>query len=159
MSSNVGEPGEWLFKVGPLDQEGNVLEPSVHDENAQEPRSCADGGHFKCHSAATCTDTKTGYCCSCKAGYYGNGFNCIKNDVPMRVVGSVKGTLNQVTIDTQMQSYVVMADGRTYTALSPLEDELGTTLQLAQVIGASIGWLFAKPIGNVLNGYQVFRMI
>lgn len=155
VSSNVGEPGEWLFKVGPFDQDGNVQEPNVHDEGSHEPRSCADGGHFKCHSAATCTDTRTGYCCSCKAGYYGNGYSCVKNDVPMRVIGSIKGTLNHWTVDSQMQSYVVMADGRTYTALSPLEGDLGTTLQLAQTIGASVGWLFAKPIGNVLNGYQI----
>lgn len=155
MSSNIGEAGEWLFKVGPFTQDGNVEEPSVFDEESQEPRNCADGGNFKCHSAATCSDTKTGYCCVCKAGYYGNGYSCVKNDVPLRVVGSVKGTLNHWAVDTQMQSYIVMADGRSYTALSPLEDDLGTTLQLTQAIGASIGWLFAKPIGNVLNGYQV----
>uniref|UniRef100_A0A1Q3FIC5 Putative low-density lipoprotein receptor n=1 Tax=Culex tarsalis TaxID=7177 RepID=A0A1Q3FIC5_CULTA len=156
VSSNMGEAGSWLFKVGPLDQEENVQEPNMIDEGAlREPRTCAEGGHFKCHSAASCTDTRSGYCCTCKAGYYGNGFSCVKNDVPLRVVGAVKGSLNDWTIDTQMQSYVVMADGRTYTALSPLDDDIGTTLQLAQVIGASIGWLFAKPIGSVLNGYQV----
>lgn len=156
VSSNNGEAGTWLFKVGPLEIDGNVKEPNLVDEEAlREPRTCAEGGHFKCHSAASCTDTRSGFCCTCKNGYYGNGFNCVKNDVPVRVVGAVRGTLNHWNIDTQMQSYVVMADGRTYTALSPLEDELGTTLQLTQVIGASIGWLFAKPIGNVLNGYQI----
>ncbi|XP_055547444.1 nidogen [Wyeomyia smithii] len=156
VSSNAGEPGTWLYKVGPLDQDQNVQEPNLLvDGSSHEPRTCAEGGHFKCHSAATCTDTRTGYCCSCKNGYYGNGFSCVKNDVPLRVVGAVKGRLNQWTIDTQMQSYVVMTDGRTYTALSSLEDDIGTSLQLAHTIGASIGWLFAKPIGNVLNGYQV----
>ncbi|XP_055600604.1 nidogen-like [Uranotaenia lowii] len=156
VSSNAGVAGTWLFRVGPLDQEGNVEEPDLlNNGSPREPRTCAEGGHFKCHSAAVCKDSRNGYCCTCKAGYYGNGFSCVKNDVPLRVVGAVKGTLNQWTIDTQMQSYVVMADGRTYTALSPLEEDIGTTLQIAHIIGSSIGWLFAKPIGNVLNGYQL----
>ncbi|XP_058453091.1 nidogen [Malaya genurostris] len=156
VSSNVGEPGIWLFRVGPLDQDSNVEEPNLIDQDAAyEPRTCAEGGHFKCHSAASCRDTRGGFCCTCKSGYYGNGFSCVKNDVPLRVVGTVKGKVNDWIIDTQMQSYVVMIDGRTYTALSPLEDDIGTTLQLTHTLGASIGWLFAKPIGNVFNGYQI----
>lgn len=58
-------------------------------------------------------------------------------------------------ISAQVQSYVVMADGRSYTAISPLTEKIGNQLQLLQIIGGITGWLFAKPIGSTLNGYQV----
>ena len=29
-----------------------------------------------CHTNAVCTDTKTGYYCTCKPGYIGNGREC-----------------------------------------------------------------------------------
>ncbi|ETN61938.1 nidogen [Anopheles darlingi] len=155
-SSNVNEPGVWLFRVGPLSPEENVELPdvAVHQQSS-EPRSCADGGRFKCHSAATCVDNNWGYCCKCRSGFYGNGFSCVKSDIPLRVSGKLLGNVNGENIDTQLQSYIVMADGRTYTAISPLEEQIGTDLQLAQTLGGTIAWLFAKPVGETINGYQL----
>uniref|UniRef100_A0A182JJM2 Nidogen n=1 Tax=Anopheles atroparvus TaxID=41427 RepID=A0A182JJM2_ANOAO len=156
MSTNINQPGLWLYRVGPLDQQQNVEQPHHKlEQQLSEPRNCADGGRYKCHSAATCVNSNWGFCCQCKSGYYGNGFSCVKSDVPLRVAGKVLGTVNEETIDTQLQSYIVMSDGRTYTAISPLEEQLGTDLQLAQILGGTIAWLFAKPLGETINGYQL----
>lgn len=38
--------------------------------------TCASNRH-KCPSSAECRDYKTGYCCHCKPGFYGNGKECI----------------------------------------------------------------------------------
>lgn len=120
-----------------------------------EKSSCATSGKLKCHLSATCTDTPTGFCCKCIEGYYGNGESCLNNNLPIRVSGKVSGSVNNETISSQLQSYVVMTDGRSYTAISPLSSNVGYSLQLAQVLGGVVGWLFAKPGANSLNGYQV----
>uniref|UniRef100_A0A182XKY2 Nidogen n=1 Tax=Anopheles quadriannulatus TaxID=34691 RepID=A0A182XKY2_ANOQN len=155
ISSNINQPGVWLYHVGPLAPEGNVEQPDRQHAEPSEPRSCADGGRYKCHSAASCVNSNWGFCCQCKSGYYGNGFSCVKSDIPLRVAGKVLGNVNGEPLDTQLQSYVVMVDGRTYTAISPLEEQLGTDLQLTQILGGTIAWLFAKPLGNSMNGYQL----
>ena len=36
---------------------------------------CQDGSH-NCHPNATCSDTSSGFTCSCKSGFTGNGQNC-----------------------------------------------------------------------------------
>lgn len=48
-----------------------------------------------------------------------------------------------------------MVDGRSYTAVSALSADLGLKVQLLEIIGGVIGWLFAKPVGATLNGYQI----
>jgi len=48
-----------------------------------------------------------------------------------------------------------MTDGRTYTAINPISLDIGGKTQFLQVIGSTIGWLFSKPHGNSLNGYQI----
>ncbi|XP_035915634.1 nidogen [Anopheles stephensi] len=154
ISSNINQPGLWLYRVGPLAPEGNVEQPDQQREPS-EPRSCTDGGRYKCHSAASCVNSNWGFCCQCKPGYYGNGFSCVKSDIPLRVAGKVLGTVNGEVLDTQLQSYIVMADGRTYTAISPLEEQMGTNLQLTHILGGTIAWLFAKPLGATINGYQL----
>lgn len=112
-------------------------------------------GKLKCHSFAKCTDTSRGFCCTCNEGYYGNGYSCLKNDIPIRVSGKLTGTIGNKSLNSQLQSYVVMTDGRSYTAISPLSVEFGYPLQLIQALGGVVGWLFAKPTGNVKNGYQI----
>lgn len=101
-------------------------------------------------------DYLEGICCQCKDEYYGNGKTCIKDDVPLRVHGKIFGDINGITInDVNIQAYVVMADGRSYTALSQGPQEIGSSLQSLNILGGVIGWLFAKPVGNVKNGYQL----
>ncbi|KAG4067397.1 hypothetical protein HA402_011951, partial [Bradysia odoriphaga] len=157
--TNCGDPGSWLFRIGPLGVEpnSNVQEPdygSINESEVGVP-TCASLGRLKCHSSATCVDTSKGFCCKCNNGFYGNGYSCLKDDVPVRVSGKVVGKLNDISISSQLQSYVVMADGRSYTALSPLTPNIGYNMQLLQVLGGTIGWLFAKLNGDVKNGYQI----
>ena len=35
-----------------------------------------DTGKYQCDSHAFCNNTKGSYNCTCKPGYFGNGFNC-----------------------------------------------------------------------------------
>jgi nidogen (entactin) len=151
-------PGSYLFRVGPLkDPNDNIEEPdvAVSAEEQGGVQTCSNKGRLKCHSNAFCQDAAQGFCCICKNGYYGNGYNCIKNDVPIRVSGKISGKLGDLDVNSQIQSYVVMADGRTYTAVSPLESDVSSKLQLLPILGGVIGWLFAKPMSTNLNGYQV----
>lgn len=151
-------PGVWLFRVGPLkDANDNIEEPDVEilTEESGEIQTCSNKGRLRCHSNAFCQDADQGFCCICKNGHYGNGYNCIKNDVPIRVSGKITGRLGNLEIDSLIQSYVVMSDGRTYTAVSPLTSEVSAKLQLLPILGGVIGWLFAKPLSTNLNGYQV----
>lgn len=111
---------------------------------------------MKCHTLATCQDTRYGYTCQCRSAYYGNGQTCIKNDVPVRVSGQITGRISDVDVHASIQSYVVLNDGRSYTAINPLDARLGFSSQLAHSFGYVIGWLFAKPLGNdAPNGYEV----
>lgn len=156
-TSNYGQPGRWLYRVGKLAEGESVEEPDnvPQEEETSQPLSCASGGRLQCHSMATCEDTQDGFCCKCKDGYYGNGYSCIKNTVPIRITGSITGHIGSTSITSQLQAYVVMVDGRAYTALTSLNAELGPKVQLLEIIGGVIGWLFAKPVGGNLNGYQI----
>lgn len=43
--------------------------------------TCAVGA-TACHSKANCVDYQSGgFCCICQRGYYGNGFNCLKEGI------------------------------------------------------------------------------
>lgn len=156
-TSNYGVSGRWLYRVGKLSEGESVEEPDnvSQTEEVAPPSTCATGGRLMCHSSATCEDINEGYCCKCKTGYYGNGYSCIRNDIPIRVTGSINGHISSTSISSQIQAYIVMVDGRTYTAISALNGELGPKVQLLEVIGGVIGWVFAKPVGQTLNGYQI----
>lgn len=158
--SNVGIPGAWLYRVGHLQYEDTIEEPDLvrsHEAEVYAPKSCANGGNLKCHISAICTDTAEGFCCKCKTGYYGNGYSCVKSDAPLRVTGTITGSIGDAKLNAQLQSYVVVADGRSYTAISPLDKDVGFKSQLLFTLGSVIGWLFAKPIANdnAPNGYEV----
>ncbi|KAL7032364.1 hypothetical protein ACKWTF_007298 [Chironomus riparius] len=158
-TSNSGENGRWLYRVGKLLESESVKEPDniFKDEDIIKPTSCSDGGRLQCHVAAICEDQpeRNSFCCKCKDDYYGNGFNCIKSTVPIRVIGQITGQIGSKSISAPLQAYVVMQDGRIYAAISSLNGELGSKVQLIEVIGGVVGWLFAKPFSNTLNGYQI----
>lgn len=48
-----------------------------------------------------------------------------------------------------------MKDARTYTAISKMPIELGFSTQIFQILGSTIGWIFAKPLADALNGFQI----
>lgn len=105
---------------------------------------------------ARCVDYQAGICCQCNEGFYGNGKSCIKDDAPLRVHGKLNGTINDIDFNNvDIQAYVVVADGRAYTALSRSPPTIGSSLQFLNVLGGVIGWLFAKPSGTAKNGYQL----
>lgn len=68
----------------------------------------------------------------------------------------MNGIINDIHLnDVDIQAYVVVADGRAYTALSRGPIVLGSSLQLLNVLGGVMGWLFAKPASTAKNGYQL----
>uniref|UniRef100_A0A1A9V771 Nidogen n=1 Tax=Glossina austeni TaxID=7395 RepID=A0A1A9V771_GLOAU len=159
-NSNIGIPGVWVYRVGPLNYDSNVEGPRNNNfvtEISSSLETCQGVGQRTCSQNAQCIDKASGFCCICRSGFYGNGQVCIKNDIPVRVTGSLMGELNGELINerSKLQSYIVTADGRSYTAVTPISTELGTNLRLALPIVTSIGWLFAKPLKQYLNGYQL----
>lgn len=160
-SSNHGERGSWWFLVGPLSVESNIVQPNdLADDSDQEPvkQTCQTHG-FRCHVNAVCTDNELGFCCSCLPTFYGNGYQCLKKDQPVRVAGELTGRLGSVALESPIQAYVSVQDGRTYTAIRSLTKESGFKLQLLQLLTGPIGWLFAKPTGSadglLKNGFEL----
>lgn len=76
--------------------------------------------------------------------------------VPLRVNGKVNGRVNGEKLeDLDLQAYVVMVGARAYTAISKVPESVGYDIQSLHILGAVIGWLFAEPVGDSLNGYQL----
>ncbi|XP_076174255.1 nidogen isoform X2 [Ptiloglossa arizonensis] len=155
--SNVNNPGDWVFQVGRISDEQDIRVPdNVEDVNLTKQAASCRTGATTCHSKATCVDFEVGFCCDCKQGFFGNGKSCQPNDVPLRVIGRISGKINEVEFPSRdLQCYVQTKDGRTYTALSRVLDEIGASFQLLGNLGGVIGWMFAKPIGETKNGYEL----
>lgn len=67
--------------------------------------------------------------------------------------GKVYGKINGEKIEQlDLQSYVVMSDGRAYTAISRVPEFIGSDIQTLQILGGVIGYLFAKPVRGAVNG-------
>ncbi|XP_034945839.1 nidogen isoform X2 [Chelonus insularis] len=154
--SNINRPGQWIFQIGPIADGQNIKVPdNIEKSNQPTDQTCMTGA-TTCHSKATCIDYEYGYCCSCKQGFFGNGKSCQPNDLPLRVIGRISGKINDEEFSGRdLQCYVQTKDGRTYTALSRIPENIGQNFQLLSTLGGIIGWLFAKPIGKTQNGYQL----
>ncbi|XP_063989907.1 nidogen isoform X2 [Diachasmimorpha longicaudata] len=154
--SNVNRPGQWVYQIGPIPEGQNIKTPNnIDNSNIQTDQTCMTGA-TTCHSKATCMDYEYGFCCSCKPGFFGNGKSCQPNDLPLRVIGKVSGRINGEELPSRdLQCYVQTKDGRTYTALSRIPESVGQDFQLLGTLGGVIGWLFAKPMGEIKNGYQL----
>lgn len=81
---------------------------------------------------------------------------------PQRVNGKVKGKIfvgnNPVPVifeNTDLHSYVVMNQGRAYTAISTIPETLGYSLLPLASIGGIIGWMFAVEQQGYKNGFSV----
>ncbi|XP_057670529.1 nidogen [Diorhabda carinulata] len=152
--SNMELDGQFIYRIDQLD----IVEPDVHFGSRPEedsPTSCS-GAKTLCHIQGKCIDYDEGFCCECNTNYYGNGKHCVKKDVPLRVNGKIYGKINGEKLEgLDLQSYVVMPDGRAYTAISRIPESIGYDIQSLQILGGVIGYLFAKPVRNAPNGYQI----
>uniref|UniRef100_A0A2K6EN81 Nidogen 1 n=1 Tax=Propithecus coquereli TaxID=379532 RepID=A0A2K6EN81_PROCO len=133
----------------------------VFSYNTDSRQTCANNRH-QCSVHAECRDFATGFCCSCVAGYTGNGRQCVAEGSPQRVNGKVKGRIfvgtSQVPIafeNTDLHSYVVMNHGRSYTAISTIPETLGYSLLPLAPIGGIIGWMFAVEQDGFRNGFSI----
>uniref|UniRef100_A0A8C1BYI4 Nidogen 2 n=1 Tax=Cyprinus carpio carpio TaxID=630221 RepID=A0A8C1BYI4_CYPCA len=114
----------------------------------------------QCSQNAHCTDYSTGFCCHCSSGFYGNGRHCLPNGAPHRVNGKVRGTVlvggTAVQLDRiNLHAYIVVGDGRAYTAISEVPEPVGWALMPMAPIGGLFGWLFALELPNSLNGFSI----
>ncbi|XP_039598116.1 nidogen-2 [Polypterus senegalus] len=119
---------------------------------AQFERQCSQHGY--------CTDYSSGFCCHCTSGYYGNGRHCLPEGVPHRVNGKVSGQISvgisQVDLSNMdLHAYVVVSDGRAYTAISHVPEPAGWALMPVSTIGGLFGWLFALELPDHENGFSI----
>ena len=99
--SNADIGGMWMFKIGPLRSNENILEPSLTSNSSKKEKTCkkfvmmknncksffqgldpysarsCDLGQLTCHGSATCEDHSNGFCCKCINGWYGDGSTCL----------------------------------------------------------------------------------
>ncbi|XP_048341715.1 nidogen-1 [Sphaerodactylus townsendi] len=150
------QPHPQVIDVEEVDETGIVFR-----YNTDVQQTCANN-HHQCSVHAICTDYPNGFCCSCIAGYKGNGHQCVAGGSPQRVNGKVKGRIfvgnNPVPIvfeNTDLHSYVVMNHGRAYTAISTIPEALGFSLLPLASIGGVIGWMFAVEQQGHKNGFSI----
>ncbi|XP_063804473.1 nidogen-2 [Pseudophryne corroboree] len=115
-------------------------------------------GH--CSQNAFCTDYSTGFCCHCQDNFYGNGIHCLPKGAPHRVNGKVSGSLlvgqTPVRFDgIDLHAYIVVNDGRAYTAISQVPEPASWSLTPLTAIGGLFGWLFALEKPGHQNGFSV----
>uniref|UniRef100_A0A4W3IYH5 Nidogen 2 n=1 Tax=Callorhinchus milii TaxID=7868 RepID=A0A4W3IYH5_CALMI len=128
---------------------------ATHPERYPNPRG-------QCSQYAYCADYSSGFCCHCHSGYYGNGRQCLVEGTTQRVNGKVNGKLvvgasrTPVEIrNADLHAYVVVSDGRAYTAISHIPESVGWALQPLSAIGGLFGWLFALQQPGFKNGFSV----
>ncbi|KAA0710949.1 Nidogen-2 [Triplophysa tibetana] len=147
--------GGQVFSVDEkVDFESGVVQYSTNNKETCE--------RFQTHCSqnADCTDYSTGFCCHCNSGFYGNGRHCLPNGAPHRVNGKVRGSLmvggSPVQLDSiDLHAYIVVGDGRAYTAISEVPEPVGWALMPVAPIGGLFGWLFALELPNSLNGFSI----
>ncbi|KAF6073542.1 nidogen 1 [Phyllostomus discolor] len=133
----------------------------VFSYNTDSRPTCANSRH-QCSVHAECRDFATGFCCACVTGYMGNGRQCVAKGSPQRVNGKVKGRIfvgsspaPVVFENTDLHSYVVTNDGRSYTAISTIPEAVGYSLLPLAPIGGIIGWMFAVEQDGFRNGFSI----
>ncbi|KAM4585394.1 nidogen-1-like [Odontesthes bonariensis] len=131
------------------------------DVFAYNLETCAHNRH-KCSAYADCRDHSNGYCCHCKPGFYGNGYDCVAEGKPQRMNGKVNGRVfvgnspSPVELDSKdLHSYMVANDGRAYVAISSIPDSVGPSLQPLSSLGGIIGWAFALQQPGYQNGFSL----
>lgn len=87
-------------------------------------------------------------------------FGFIFSGAPHRVNGKVRGSLSVggtlMQLDSiDLHAYIVVGDGRAYTAISEVPEPVGWALMPVAPIGGLFGWLFALELPNSLNGFSI----
>ncbi|XP_053315113.1 nidogen-1 isoform X2 [Spea bombifrons] len=165
--SDVIELDTYRYQIPNTNQEVVHVDENIGDTgivfqyNTGSQQTCANNRH-QCSVHAFCRDFSSGFCCSCNSGYYGNGRQCVAEGTAQRVNGKVKGRIyvgsnpDPVSFDNiDLHSYVVVNDGRAYTAISTIADSLGYSLLPLVPIGGVIGWMFALQQPGYKNGFSI----
>uniref|UniRef100_A0A8C4NB86 Nidogen 2 n=1 Tax=Eptatretus burgeri TaxID=7764 RepID=A0A8C4NB86_EPTBU len=123
--------------------------------------SCAKDG-TSCSPHTSCRDHSTGFCCYCNNGYYGDGHLCLPEGLPQRVNGKVSGRIFLGSasrpvefLGVDMHSYIVVNDGRTYTAVSQISEEIGWSMLPLYSMAGIMGWMFALEQPDFHNGFSI----
>ncbi|KAM9820898.1 LOW QUALITY PROTEIN: nidogen-2 [Neosynchiropus ocellatus] len=114
----------------------------------------------QCSQNAFCSDYATGFCCHCSPGFYGNGRHCLPDGAPQRVSGKLSGTVTVGSSPVELSNidlhaYIVVGDGRAYTAISEVPETVGWALMSVAPIGELFGWLFALELPNSQAGFKI----
>ena len=80
-----------------------LLNKSMHSIYYFADINECDTGKYQCDSHAFCNNTKGSYNCTCKPGYFGNGFNCTGNIVAKTLIAKAL-TLNENIFTHQLFS-------------------------------------------------------
>ncbi|XP_042260956.1 nidogen-2 isoform X2 [Thunnus maccoyii] len=149
-------PGGHVVSV---DEDDVDFETGVIQYTTENKETCARFQQ-QCSQNAFCSDYATGFCCHCKPGFYGNGHHCLPEGAPQRVSGKMSGTLTvgSTPVDLNnidLHAYIVVGDGRAYTAISEVPEPLGWALMPVAPIGELFGWLFALELPNSQAGFKI----
>uniref|UniRef100_A0A3Q4I0A0 Nidogen 2a (osteonidogen) n=1 Tax=Neolamprologus brichardi TaxID=32507 RepID=A0A3Q4I0A0_NEOBR len=165
MFGNSGIPGLWLFHTGNRYSFDNIVPASIKGPVSTPPTVGYDPHMVilflqQCSQNAFCTDYATGFCCHCQPGFYGNGRQCLPDGAPQRVSGKVSGTVyvgsTPVSLNNiDLHAYIVVGDGRAYTAISEVPEPVGWALMPVAPIGELFGWLFALELQNSQAGFKL----
>ncbi|NXP09290.1 NID2 protein, partial [Thinocorus orbignyianus] len=133
--------------------------PDVFTYSAASKETCAHH-HGTCSPNAFCTDYATGFCCHCRATYYGNGRQCLPEGAVHRLNGKVSGNLmvGRASVsfqDVDLHAYIVGSDGRAYTAISGVPQPAARALLPLLPIGGLFAWLFALEEPGSENGFSI----
>lgn len=145
--------------ISVVNVEENIPQTHVFTYNTPNKDTCARH-QSECSKDAYCTDYPTGYCCHCEQQFYGNGKHCLAQGATQRVNGKVSGRLlvGRTSVDfnnVDLHAYIVVTDGRAYTAISHIPQLAAMALMPISAIGGLFGWLFALEKPQYENGFSV----
>ncbi|KAL0969852.1 hypothetical protein UPYG_G00233220 [Umbra pygmaea] len=150
-------PGSHVFSV--VEEDDVNFNTGVIQYSTETKPTCARHQQ-QCSQNAYCTDYTSGFCCHCRSGFYGNGRHCLPDGVPHRVNGKVSGNVDVGSTPVNLNSvdlhaYIVVSDGRAYTAISEVPEPIGWALMPVSPIGEIFGWLFAQELPNSQAGFKI----
>uniref|UniRef100_A0A8C3EU62 Nidogen 2 n=1 Tax=Corvus moneduloides TaxID=1196302 RepID=A0A8C3EU62_CORMO len=165
------QTGSWCFwgqeGKAPIHHEGwlchripNLFPLSpVFTYSAASKETCAQH-HGRCSPHAFCTDYAAGFCCHCRATFYGNGRQCLPEGAVHRLNGKVSGSLRvgRASVrfqDVDLHAYIVGSDGRAYTAISGVPQPAARALLPLLPVGGLFTWLFALEEPGSENGFSI----